>query len=47
MVPNAMFSTSLLSMKDFKVEEKDYEEKNPKKTCTQARIEGIQISECF
>jgi hypothetical protein len=47
MISNAMFSSSLLSMKYFNVEAKDYEEKNPNKTCTQARTERIQMSECF
>jgi hypothetical protein len=44
---NAMFYDSLLSMKYFNVEAKDYEAKNPNKTYTQARTEKFQISECF
>ena len=47
MISNAMFFASLLSMKDFNVEEKDYKEKNPNKTCTQARTKKIQMFECF
>jgi hypothetical protein len=43
MISNAMFSTCLLSMKYFNVKAKDYEEKNPNKTCTQARTERIQM----
>jgi hypothetical protein len=46
-ISNALFASSLLSMKDFNIEEKDYKEKNPNKTCTQARNERIQMSECF
>jgi hypothetical protein len=47
MISNAMFFSSLLSMKYFNVEEKDYEEKNLNKICTKARTKRIQMSECF
>jgi hypothetical protein len=47
MISNAMFYASLLSMKDFNVEAKDYKEKYPNKTCTQARTKRIQMSKCF
>jgi hypothetical protein len=47
MISNEMFFSSLLSMKDFNVEEKDYEAKNTNKTHTQVITEKMQISECF
>jgi hypothetical protein len=47
MISFAMFYASLLSMKDFNVEKKDYEATNPKTKRTQVRTERIQMSECL